>query len=316
MTSGSRVHAGAIKAERELPGIEIVWQGPLREDDRNSQIQVVQSHIAKGVGAIVLAPLDSRSLRNPVIQANEKKIPVVIIDSDIEREGVQLASFVATDNYKGGQLAGEQMAKLLGDKGKVIMLRYMVGSASTEAREKGFLDAIKQHPGIELVSENQYAGATAQTALEKAGSLLSSLKDAQIDGVFCPNESSTFGMLLALQERALAGKVKFIGFDASSKLVEALQAGQIDGLVVQNPFKMGYEGVKAAVTALEGQTGRAAHRHRRGDGHARQYQSARDRRPDPPAAGSVFEEVNRRLSRLDRSRSDFDGWRYGSGGKS
>lgn len=246
------VHAGAVKAEREIPGVQIVWQGPLREDDRNSQIQVVLSHVAKGTDAIVLAPLDSRSLRNPVIQANAKKIPVVIIDSDIEREGVTLVSFVATDNYKGGQLAGEQMVRLLGDKGRVIMLRYMVGSASTEAREQGFLDAIGQHPGIELASENQYAGATAQTALEKAGSLLSSLKDAQIDGIYCPNESSTFGMLLALQERAMAGKVKFIGFDASAKLVEALAAGQIDGLVVQNPFKMGYEGVKAAVAALDG----------------------------------------------------------------
>ncbi len=247
------VHAGAVKAERELPNIKIVWQGPIREDDRNSQISVVQNHISARSDAIVLAPLDARALVAPVRAAAARKVPVVIIDSDIEREGITPVSFVATDNTAGGRLAGEHLATLLGGTGNVLMLRYSVGSASTEAREKGFLEAIAAHPGITVLSENQYAGTTAQTALEKSGSLLSSLQDKQIDGIFCPNESSTFGMLRALQDRGLAGKVRFVGFDASPKLVEALTAGQIDALVVQDPFKMGYEGVKAAWMALEGQ---------------------------------------------------------------
>lgn len=251
------VHAGAIKAQRELAkkkiAINIVWQGPLREDDRNSQIQVVQANVSKGVSAIVLAPLDSRSLRNPVRMANKRGVPVVIIDSDIERKGVELVSFVATDNYKGGTLAGEEMARILGGKGNVVMLRYAVGSASTEAREKGFVDAIAKHEGIKLISDNQYAGATAETAREKSGSLLTGLKGEKIDGIYCPNESSTFGMLRTLQERDLTGKITFVGFDSSPKLLEALDVGDINALVVQNPFKMGFEGVMAAYKALAGE---------------------------------------------------------------
>lgn len=246
------VHAGAVKAQREIPGIKIVWQGPLREDDRNGQISIVQSHVAKGTDAIVLAPLDARALRNAVRQANLRKIPVVIIDSDIEREGITVASFVATDNYRGGVLAGEEMIRQLGGKGKIIMLRYMVGSASTEAREKGFMDTIAKNPGIEVVSANQYSGATAETALQTAGNLLAAQKE-KLDGIFCPNESSTFGMLRALQNRGQAGKVKFVGFDASPKLLEGLKAGEIDALIVQNPFKMGYEGTKAAAMSLKGE---------------------------------------------------------------
>ena len=244
------VHAGAVKATREIPGIKIIWQGPLREDDRNSQINIVQAHIARRTDAIVLAPLDARALRNPIRAANVRKIPVVIIDSDIERKGIHLASFVATDNYKGGQLAGRQMAKLLGGRGNVVMLRYMVGSASTEAREKGFLATLEKYPDIKLLRSNQYAGATAETALQTSNSILTAFRGRQVDGIFCPNESSTFGMLRALMNNGQAGKINFIGFDASTKLIEALKAGQINALVVQNPFKMGYEGVKAAAMAL------------------------------------------------------------------
>lgn len=246
------VHAGAVKAASEAEGVEVVWQGPLKEDDRNGQQDVVRAHVTKKTDAIVLAPLDSRALRAPVIAANKAKIPVVIIDSEIQREGVELVSFVATDNEKGGELAGEELARLIGGKGNVVLLRYAVGSASTEAREKGFLTAMARHPEIKLVSDNQYAGATAEEALSKAGSLLTSLKDQQVDGIFCPNESSTFGMLRALQAKGLAGKVKFVGFDASAKLIEALKAGEINALSVQNPFNMGYEGVKAAIAALDG----------------------------------------------------------------
>lgn len=247
------VHAGAVKAEQELADVSIVWQGPVREDDRNSQVTLVQNHVIAGRSAIVLAPLDSRALVNPVRMAQGRQIPVVIIDSDIEREVVEPVSFVATDNRKGGYLGGKHLAELLGGEGNVVLLRYQVGSASTEAREQGFMEAMAESPGIEVISENQYAGATKQTALEKAGSLLTALSDQQIDGIFCPNESSTFGMLRALQDRGMAGKVKFVGFDASPKLLEALEGGEIDGLVVQNPFKMGYEGVKAAYAALEGE---------------------------------------------------------------
>src|SRR3989475_7294617 len=162
------IHAGAVKAERELneKGLktEIIWNGPLREDDRDQQIQVVENFTSKRVSGIVLAPLDSQALVSPVASAVQAGIPVVIIDSGLKSD--QYVSFVATDNYKGGQLAGEHLAKLLGGKGNVILLRYAVGSASTEAREAGFLDVLKKFPDLKLISSDQYAGATRETAYQ------------------------------------------------------------------------------------------------------------------------------------------------------
>jgi ribose transport system substrate-binding protein len=243
------VHAGAVKASREL-GVEIIWKGPLKEDDRKAQIDVVQSFVSQGVAGIVLAPLDDKALLAPVKQAVDAKIPVVIFDSDLQ--GESHSSFVATDNFAAGKLAGEAMAKLLGDKGKIAVLRYQVGSASTQKREDGFLDAIKAHAGIEIVSADQYAGPTTESASEKAEAMLNG-PASSVDGIFCPNESSTFGMLLALEKAKLAGKVKFFGFDSSEKLVGGLKDEKIHGLVLQNPFNMGYLAAKTMQSVIKGE---------------------------------------------------------------
>lgn len=242
------IHAGAVKAGDEL-GVEIIWKGPQREDDREMQIQVVEDFISRKVSGIVLAPLDDKALARPVKEAMKRKVPVVIIDSGLQ--GKDYVSFVATDNHKGGMLGGERLAELLGGKGKVILLRYQEGSASTMERERGFLEAMKKHAGIEIVSENQYAGATAEAAYQKSEDLLTRFKD--VNGIFCPNESSTFGMLRALKDAGLAGKVKFVGFDASEPLVAGLREGNIHGLVVQNPFKMGELGVRTIVAVIKGE---------------------------------------------------------------
>jgi ribose transport system substrate-binding protein len=162
---------------------------------------------------------------------------------------------VATDNRAAGKLAGEHLAKLLDGKGKVVVLRYQEGSASTTHREQGFLDAVKATPGLQLVSDNQFGGATTESAFSISETLLSAHKAAEggVDAIFCPNESTTFGMLLALQKSGLAGKVKLVGFDSSEKMVQALQAGQLHGLVLQNPFNIGYLAVKTMVRHLRGE---------------------------------------------------------------
>ncbi|MCX8036557.1 MAG: substrate-binding domain-containing protein [Candidatus Sumerlaeia bacterium] len=243
------IHAGAVKAAREL-NVEVIWKGPLKEDDREQQIKVVENFVTRGVDGIVLAPLDDRALVPCVHDAIARKIPVVIIDSDLRSD--RYVSFVATDNYKGGVLGARRLAELLGGKGKVILLRYAEGSASTMAREAGFLDTIKKEfPGIEVVSSNQYGGATAESSYKKAENLLLRFKD--VDGIFCPNESTTFGMLRALQNTGRAGKVKFVGFDSSEKLAKALKDGELHGLVLQHPFYMGYMGVKTMVQHLRGE---------------------------------------------------------------
>jgi ribose transport system substrate-binding protein len=250
------VRAGALRAARELTEsgvpVEIIWKGPLREDDREQQVQVIENFIGRQVNGIVLAPLDSRALVAPVEEAVGAHIPVVIIDSALEAR-VQ-SSFIATDNREGGRIAARRLGAILGGKGKVIMLRYATGSASTEAREAGFLEVMQtRFPGIELLSTGQHAGATRDSARRVAENLLNRY-GGQVTGVFASNESAASGMLLALRDAGLAGgKVKFVGFDSGETLVAGMKSGDIQGLVVQNPFRMGYLGVKTLVAVLRGQ---------------------------------------------------------------
>ncbi len=244
------IHAGAVKAGRELD-VEVIWQGPYREDDREQQIQVVENFISMRVDGLVVAPLDDKALIAPLKDARNQGIRVVIIDSGLLEE--EYESFVATDNYKGGVRGAGRLAELLGGKGDIIMMRYQEGSASTMKREKGFLDTIeKEFPDINVVSSNRYGGATTESAYQEAENLINRFPD--IDGIFCPNESTAFGMLRALQDAGMAGKVWYVGFDSSPKLVEALRNGEIHGLVLQDPINMGYLGVKTAVQVLKGET--------------------------------------------------------------
>ena len=248
------IHAGSNKAASELSAqgtqVELIWKGPLREDDREQQIQVVEGFVSQGVDGIVLAPLDNHALARPVEEAKRAGVPTVIIDSGLESE--QITSFVATDNLKGGSLAADRMGELLNGKGKVLLLRYMEGSASTQDREAGFIQRLKEkYPGIELVSSDQYAGATRDTAKRASENILNRFAE-QVQGIFTPNESSTAGMLLALQDINKAGKITFVGFDASDAFITAMKTKQLQGIVVQNPFNMGYLGVRTMVEALQG----------------------------------------------------------------
>jgi ribose transport system substrate-binding protein len=244
------VNAGAIKASREL-GVEIAWKGPLKEDDLKEQVGIVESFVAQGVSAIVLAPLNDKGLLPPVKAAKAAGIPVVIFDSALQ--GDEHVSYVATDNVAAGKLGGEKLVKSVGGTGNVILLRYLEGSASTSQREQGFLDAMGKASGIKIVSDNQYGGATTESAHSTSESVLiaKGADKGEVAGVFCPNESTTFGMLLALRKLGLAGKVKLVGFDASEKLVGALREGHIDGLVLQDPMKMGYLAFKTAAQAVK-----------------------------------------------------------------
>jgi ribose transport system substrate-binding protein len=248
------IQAGSIKAARELTAqgqeVEVIWKGPLREDDREQQIQVVEGFISQGVDGIVLAPLDNRALVRPVEEAKSAGVPTVIIDSALESNSI--TSFVATDNRKGGHLAADRLGQLLNGKGKVLVLRYQEGSASTQDREDGFIEELKTtYPNIEIVSSDQHAGATRDTAKRASENLLNRFGD-DVQGIFTPNESATAGMLLALQDIGKAGKVMFVGFDASDAFLEAMRKNQLHGIAVQNPLNMGYLGVRTMVESLQG----------------------------------------------------------------
>ena len=250
------IHAGALQAARELTEqgspVDVIWKGPLREDDREQQIQVVEGFLSQGVQGIVLAPLDSRALVRPVEEAKRAGLPTVIIDSGLESD--DMISFVATDNRKGGSLAADRLGELVGGAGTVLLLRYQEGSASTHDREEGFLEQLRaRFPQVRVISSDQYAGPTRETAKRASENLLNRY-GAEVQGIFTPNESATVGMLLALQDIRRVGQVSFVGFDASQILVDALRAGQLHGLVVQNPMKMGYLGVKTMVDHLQGRS--------------------------------------------------------------
>jgi ribose transport system substrate-binding protein len=243
------IRAGAEQAGREA-GVETIWKGPQKEDDRSQQITVVEDFISRGVDGIVLAPLDDRALMRPVRDAVREGIPVVVIDSGLQ--GDDYVSYVATDNYRGGVLAAHRLGGLLGGRGRIFLIRYQEGSASTMLREAGFLDTVrKEFPDLVLLVQDQYAGATTETAFQLAENLISRFPD--VEGIFAPNESSTFGALRALQSSGLAGRVKFVGFDSSPKLIQGLRDGHLHGLVLQNPMKMGYLGVKTIVAHLRGE---------------------------------------------------------------
>lgn len=244
------VDAGAEQAAKEM-GVEIIWKGPLREDDRSGQVQVVQQFVSQHVSGIVLAPLDNKALLDPVQLAGSQNIPVVIMDSALDGEvGKDFVSFVATDNYKGGQLAGQQLATLMNDKGNVVLFGYAEGSASTLDREKGFSDEIAKHKEMKVLIY-KFAGATTDAAAKTALDMIDTIKQA--DGIFASNESTTAGMLAALRTAGLTAKAKFVGFDATSDLVDALKNKELNALIAQDPYKMGYEAVKTMVNHLHGQ---------------------------------------------------------------
>lgn len=248
------VEAGAKKAAAEL-GVKLTFIGPQREDDRSQQIDLVTNQALQN-DAIVLAPLDAVALRDAAKSVADKGKPLVIIDSSLADSQSFITSYVATDNREGGRIGARRLAELLSGKGKVAVLRYMQGSASTEQREEGFLEEIKKSPGIEVVSSEQFAGATASQAQDVAANLLTRLAAGDglsVQGIFCSNQTSSYGMLQALRGKNLGGKVKFVGFDCDATFIDALKKGEMHGSVLQDPVNMGYLGVKTAVAKLRGE---------------------------------------------------------------
>jgi ribose transport system substrate-binding protein len=239
------IHAGAVAAAQEL-NVDIVWNGPATETDYSGQLQIADAMINQRVDAIAIAPIDRTAMVSVVERAAREKIPVVIFDSGINTDNI-LAQ-VSTDNYRGGVLGAERIGKLLAGKGKVAMVAVQPGSASTMLREQGFEETLhKSFPGIQIV-DKRYGMADFAKSLSATENMLTAHPD--MDALFASNESSTVGAAQALKGRK--GHVLLVGFDSSPTLLEDLQSGLIDSLVVQDPFRMGYNSVQAAVKKLRG----------------------------------------------------------------
>ncbi len=243
------VRAGAEQAGKE-EGYGISWNGPEQENDREKQIQSVEDAITHGIKALVLGPNDSKALVRPVEKAKESGIPVVIIDSSLESDNYD--SFAATDNVAGGADAARRLGAALNGRGKVILTCFIQNSASTDDRAKGFKETLaKEFPGIELVAE-QYTQGTVEDARQKTVDMLT--KHSDIDGLFAVNQPTSVGAYKAIQSQGLAGKVKFVGFDSDPVLLEGIEHGEVNSLIVQNPYEIGYTGVKTAVAILNGKS--------------------------------------------------------------
>lgn len=242
------VHAGALKGAKEA-GVKIIWNGPTSETDYAGQIQIVDAMINRRVSAICLAPIDKNAMVGVVDRAAKEKIPVVIFDSAVDTPN--FVSQVATDNYAAGRLGGERIGQILNGKGKVVMVAVQPGAASTMAREQGFEDYLKEKlPGVQIV-DKRFGMADFAKSLAISENMLTAFPD--VDAMFASNESSTVGAAQALKGRK-GSKVKLVGFDWSPTLLDDLKNGLIDSLIVQHPFKMGEESVRAAAAALKGQS--------------------------------------------------------------
>jgi ribose transport system substrate-binding protein len=242
------VKSGAETAGKDL-NVKIDWKGPAQETDISGQINMVEDAINRRVDGIVLAPSHGDSLVPIVTRAQKEGIPVTIFDSGISTE--QYLSYVSTDNRQGGVVAAKRIGEKLGGQGKVAILGVKKGSVSTDEREEGFKETIEQQfPGIRI-AQFLYGEANAVKSLSAAEDILTAHPD--LNGLFASNESSTVGALRAIRQSNLVGRIVLVGFDATPDLVNNVKDGAIDSLVLQNPFKMGYEGVKTVVDKLSGQ---------------------------------------------------------------
>jgi ribose transport system substrate-binding protein len=247
------VEVGANDAAKEL-GVSIKWEGALTETEIAEQKKIIENMVNMGVDGIALAPLNPKAMQKDVENAAAAGIPVVIFDSSVD--GNAHTSFVATDNPAGGGLGAKYLAEnIKGDGKKVIMLRFIQGTASTEDRARGFLDEAKQ-AGLEVATDAYIEDGTVAGAKKTATNVLEGyVSDGKlaVDGIFACNLTATLGMAAALDDLRKSGVTSdavFVGFDSSPRLVEELQAGNVDALIVQNPKKMGRLAVETLVKHL------------------------------------------------------------------
>lgn len=240
------VKNGAEAAGKDFHA-DVIWKGPAVETDIAGQIAILEDYINKKVDAIVLAACDTKALIPVVEKAHRKGIKIITIDSGLDSD-VPL-SLIATDNVAAARKAAHVLGKLIHQKGKVACIPFVPGAATSIMREEGFKQGLKDFPEIKLVAV-QYSQSDVATAMNVMENILTAHPD--LDGVFTANEAGTIGAVQALVSRNKTGRVKVVGFDAAPNEIEALQAGHVQALIVQNPYKMGYKGVEMAVLALQG----------------------------------------------------------------
>lgn len=243
------VQEGAMAAGKEF-NVDVLWNGPPSETDYSRQLQILDSMIARKVDGIAVAASERKALVGSIDRAAAEGIPLVAFDSGVDT--TNYLSYIATDNVEGGRMAARALAEIIGGKGTAGMIMHAPGSASTMDREKGFTEVIeKDFPQIRIVA-TQYGMSDRAKARQAAENILTA--HPNLDGMFASSEPSSVGAALAIKGREMAGKVKLVVFDSSDTLIDELRAGTISAMVVQDPFKMGFEAVHTLVEKLNGKT--------------------------------------------------------------
>ena len=234
------VQRGAQDAAQEF-NVNLDWNGPQAEPNVARQVALVEAAIKQGVDGIVLAPIDRKALSPAIDKAAKAKIPVVLFDSDADTKN--RVSLVAADNYSGGKLAARYIGKLMRGKGTALVLAGSPKAQPAGDREKGFTETLrKAFPQIKIVRSTS-VGADQGRSAAAVEQALTAQPEATV--VFASSAGALTGALGDLRSRRLNGKVHLIGFGNASTVVAGLRSGEIKALIVQNSFKLGYEGVKA-----------------------------------------------------------------------
>jgi ribose transport system substrate-binding protein len=242
------VKTGAEEAARLHPEIALTIQAPQREINIDQQVSILEDLILRQVSALAVAPAGVAEVVPALDKARAAGIPVLLVDTDAPWP--HKLSYIGTDNRLGGKLAGEFLVKQLGGRGRVALIRGVLGVSTHEDRIAGFQEAVAAAPGIRLVT-TQPANSERQTAMTVMENILTS--HANLDGVFVTSDQMALGAMEAIAARRLSGKVVLVGFDAGQEAVRAVKSGQMSAVVAQHPYEMGRRAVEAAVQAVRGE---------------------------------------------------------------
>ena len=249
---------GAEEAAKKL-GVNLIVQAAEREVDVEKQMQIIENLIQTKVAALCVTPSGSREIVPAIEKANRAGIPVVIVDTRVDAKAMsessgKVSSFIGSDNYEGGKLAGEFIAKKLGGKGKVAVLEGIPGHETGDSRLKGFREALKATPEIEIVA-SQTANWERDQGFNVFQNILQSHPDIQ--AVFACSDLMALGAVEAIAAAKKTGQITVIGFDASDEARKAVLAGTMDATVAQSPAEMGALAVENAYHLIKGEAVKA-----------------------------------------------------------
>ncbi|MBO0827343.1 MAG: ABC transporter substrate-binding protein [Streptosporangiales bacterium] len=237
-------HKGAVCAASKQKDVKVTWDGVTAETDVSGQVDLLQNFLTSGVDGLVYAATDAKTLYNVTKSAEDKKVPVVNIDSGTDPQPKDVPVY-ATDNIAAAQKVPDLIAKKLGNKGgKVAFIPFQAGTITNDQRTQGFKDGLKKHPELKLVA-TQSSQSDVNTALRVTHDIITAHPD--LNAIFAANEPGVIGAAQAVKQAGKAGKITIIGWDAAPDEVKGVQTGEIDALVVQNPFRMGYDSVNGIV---------------------------------------------------------------------